>query len=141
MKSYYIATKLERHAEHNIVRDSLAKQGWEISYDWTVHGPVWRDGKKRIQQVSVAETQGVLDADLVVVLLPGGRGTHTELGMAIAAGKPILLHSLDPALFEAGSETCAFYHHPLCFQSPAIELDALWAFAEPWLRRFEECQG
>jgi hypothetical protein len=111
---YYIATRLERHADHNIVRDALAAKGNQITYDWTVHGPVWRSGEDRIREVSQLETQGVLDADVVIVLLPGGRGTHAELGMALAAGKPVILHSEDPAPFGATPETCAFYHHPLC---------------------------
>jgi nucleoside 2-deoxyribosyltransferase len=109
----YIATRLERHRDHNAVRDLLARFGHELTYDWTVHGPVWRDGLARIREVSQLEARGVLGADLVSVLLPGGRGTHTELGMAIAAGKPVLLHSFDPMPFEAVPETCAFYHHPL----------------------------
>lgn len=132
---YYIATRLERHRDHNIVRDSLAGQGWEITYDWTVHGPVWRDGAERIREVSQAELTGVVEADLVVVLLPGGRGTHAELGMALAAGKPVLLHTFDESLLGASPETCAFYHHPLCFHSPPVELSALWCLAAPWVAR------
>ena len=109
---YYIATRLERHADHNAVRDLMAAAGHQITYDWTAHGPVWRSGAERIREVSVLETRGVLDADVVIVLLPGGRGTHAELGMAIAADKPILLHCADAAMFGATPETCAFYHHP-----------------------------
>lgn len=108
---FYVATRLERAAEHNLVRDTLMKLGHEITYDWTVHGPVWRDGPERIREVAQRELQGVLDADVVVVLLPGGRGTHAELGMALAANKPVLLHG-DVHMFGADPETCAFYHHP-----------------------------
>lgn len=112
---FYIATKLERHADHNAVRDLMAAEGHEITYDWTSHGPVWTAGAARIREVSLLETNGVLEADLVIVLLPGGRGTHAELGMAIAAGKRVLMHCADPDLFGATPETCAFYHHPQCF--------------------------
>jgi hypothetical protein len=111
---YYIATKLERHAEHNQVRDLMARFGHQITYDWTAHGPVWRDGADRIREVSELEMKGVVTADLVIVLLPGGRGTHAELGMALARGKRVLLHSCDPVPLGAAPETCAFYHHPLC---------------------------
>lgn len=110
---YYIASKLENHPAHNLLRDALAVHGHEITYDWTVHGPVYRSGLARVREVAVDETKGVLDADFVVVLWPGGRGTHVELGMAIAAGKPVIFVSDVEAHHEATTETCAFYHHPL----------------------------
>lgn len=108
----YIATSLERRADHNAVRDALAHMGHALSYDWTAHGPVWADGAARIREVAALEMRGVIDADLVIVLLPGGRGTHAELGAALAAGRPVLLHSVDPGPLGAVPETCAFYHHP-----------------------------
>lgn len=111
---YYIATGLERYAAHNEVRDELKRDGWTCTYDWTDHGSVKDCGRARIRQVAVNETKGVLDADVVIVLLPGGRGTHAELGMALAAGKPVILHSETGDEFRDGSPTCAFYWHPLC---------------------------
>lgn len=85
---YYIATALERAADHTLVRDAMAAAGHQITYDWTAHGSVQSEGLDRIREVAEAETRGVLDADLVIVLLPGGRGTHAELGIAIGAGIP-----------------------------------------------------
>lgn len=111
MKFFYIATRLERADDHNRLRDALTAAGWQITYDWTAHGHVWRDGPERIREVSIAELEGVTTADAVIVLLPGGRGTHAELGAALAAGCPVVLHSLTDPL--VGPETCAFYHHPL----------------------------
>ncbi len=111
---FYIATKLERADDHNVVRDALHDIGHRITYDWTVHGSVKNDGVKRIAEVAVLEKQGVLDADYVVVLLPGGRGTHAELGMALAANKPVFAHA-DPKhkFFGSSEATSAFYHDPL----------------------------
>ena len=109
---YYIATKLENHPAHNSLRDLLNAAGHEITYDWTDHGPVYSHGLSRVQEIAIAEAQGVLDADFIVALWPGGRGTHVELGMAIAAGKPVIFVSDVNAHHEASSETCAFYHHP-----------------------------
>lgn len=117
MEKYYIATKLENYKQHNEVADLLDNASFRLTYDWTEHGPVWKSGVERIKQVSQLETLGVADADFVVVLLPGGRGTHVELGMAIAFNKPVILWSDNERLFSADPETCAFYHHPLVFQS------------------------
>jgi NTP pyrophosphatase (non-canonical NTP hydrolase) len=58
---------------------------------------------------------GISDASFVVVLLPGGRGTHAELGAAIISRKRIYLY--DPKgeveKGDRGEATCIFYYHPL----------------------------
>lgn len=109
---YYIATSLSRAVTHNAVRDSLKILGHEISYDWTLHGSVKSTSKERLREVALLELGGISEADFVVVLLPGGKGTHLELGFAIANKKRVFLHSEDPTLFELGPQTNAFYHHP-----------------------------
>lgn len=113
---YYIATKLENHEQHNEVRDLLNAAGHSITYDWTHHGPVYSHGLERVAEVALLETQGVLDADFVVVLWPGGRGTHVELGMALAAKKPVIFISPFTGHHEASPDTCAFYHHPFVYR-------------------------
>lgn len=110
---YYIATSLERHLHHNALRDLLEARGHSITYDWTEHGSVKHESQTRIAEVAHLEAMGVHHADFVVVLLPGGRGTHTELGLAIAYGKPVFVHAHDHREFFAQDDrTCAFYHHP-----------------------------
>lgn len=133
---YYIATRLERHAEHNKLRNRMFEAAHELTYDWTHHGPVFRDGLARIREVAELELKGVKEAHLVIVLLPGGRGTHAELGMALSAGIPVLLHSEDAAFFRASPETCAFYHHPLCHGlHSAFDPHLIATTAEWWLER------
>ena len=78
--NYYIATSLSRMTAHNVVRDALKKCGHEISYDWTLHGSVKSVSKERLREVAELELDGISKADFVVVLLPGGNGTHLELG-------------------------------------------------------------
>lgn len=47
------------------------------------------------------------------MLLPGGQGTHTELGIALAtrANKRIMLWSETGKEFLDNADTCVFYHH------------------------------
>ena len=61
-----------------------------------------------------AVMRGVAQAELVVLLLPGGRGTHTELGMAIASPgvRRIIVWSESSAPFDGSDGFCVFYHHP-----------------------------
>jgi nucleoside 2-deoxyribosyltransferase len=90
---YYIATKLSNAQAHNRLRDLLSEQGHHLTYDWTIHGPVWTEGYKRCQEVGEAELKGVADADFVIVMMPGGRGTHVELGAALILNKMVLFFS------------------------------------------------
>lgn len=109
---YYIATLLQNMEQHNTVRDWLNTQGHEITYDWTTHGPVFSQGLERCKEVAVLEEQGVVEADVVIVLWPGGRGTHIEMGMAISLGVPVVMLTTVEEHYQCCPETCAFYHHP-----------------------------
>ncbi len=111
---FYIATSLSRAKEHNIVRDALLNQGLTLTYDWTKHGSVKCTTCENLRAVSENELKGVLEADILIVLIPGGHGTHVELGAALAHGKKIILHSMEEKYFMPCPDTCAFYHHPNC---------------------------
>lgn len=119
MKSYYIASRLENAPRVRELKRILDARGWRHSYDWTVHGSVQNDGPDVIREVATHEAVGVASAQVVIVLLPGGRGTHTELGMAIALAvvhepckRIVLLSESSEIDFGQDGRTCAFYHHP-----------------------------
>lgn len=107
---FYLASGLENVKSAHFFRDALVSAGHTQTYDWTTHGAVAAHGIERIRQVAAAELKGVLDADFVVVVLPGGRGTHFEMGAAYTAGKPIFVYAPKMNLISAHPDTCAFYH-------------------------------
>jgi hypothetical protein len=114
---YYIASKLENVEQVRVLKSYLEARGHVHTYDWTVHGSVQKQGHDVIAGVAEKEACGVMSADVVFVLLPGGRGTHVETGIAIgvaaALGTRIVIMSENPDTdFGTGGETCAFYHHP-----------------------------
>ncbi len=132
MPKYYIASGLENAAAVKELKAVLDGAGWQHTYDWTAHGAVWSEGAERLSGVAERELHGVMHASVLVVLLPGGRGTHTELGVSLGAwlfglkmeeyyagllgkvvGKRVVIYSSNPKDFEIGPEPCAFYHHPL----------------------------
>lgn len=107
----YIASGLGNVEAVRSLQELVRAAGWTISYDWTQHGSVQAEGIERIRQVAHAEMRGVFEADLVLVALPGGRGTHVEMGLALAFGIPIVVY--DPHGHELQNGiTCAFYHLP-----------------------------
>ncbi len=115
----YIASGLENFKQVQALRDALLADGHEISYDWSVHGSAQGQGDERLREVAQNELDGVYNADVVVVLLPGGRGTHAELGAANVLGKPVLIFSDNPKDFLSTEATCAFYWNANVYQMRA----------------------
>ena len=111
---FYIATSLLRAKDHNIVRDALIDLGHTLTYDWTTHGSVKCTTTENLRKVSQNELNGIKGADLLIVLIPGGQGTHVELGAALASNKKIILFSSEEKYFLPCKDTCAFYHDPSC---------------------------
>lgn len=111
---YYVASAVSNAARVNEVAAILNAAGHTRTYDWTSHGDVSAMDGDFQRSVAAREAQAVLDAELVVLLLPGRFGTHAELGLSIASyqNKRILLWSETPAPFSAEGPFCVFYHHP-----------------------------
>jgi nucleoside 2-deoxyribosyltransferase len=95
---FYIASGFENKEKVRWVSRKLVEAGHTHTYDWTKNNRASTEGELRA--IGVDERNAVLESDVVLVLLPGGKGTHTELGMAIGLKKNIYLFSskrLDPA--------------------------------------------
>jgi nucleoside 2-deoxyribosyltransferase len=110
---YYIATTLSNHKAHNILRDLLEKKGHKITYDWTLTlNAEERNGLSMddMRTLCDKEMNGVNAADAVIVLLPGGKGTHVELGIGLANYAEIFIFSENIENFEACKKGCPFYH-------------------------------
>ena len=138
----YIATKLDNMERHQQLSHALKIGGVTLTYDWTIHGSVKSTSVGRIRTVAMAEAKGVEDSDVVIVILQGGRGTHTELGMAIGFNKPVILYaepSLADRVFEPTGETCAFYHHPSVHKVSA-EWGLCFVTIFDMVKKFVECR-
>ena len=111
---YYVASGVSNAEKVNQAAAALNAAGHQRTYDWTGHGDVSKADPQFKRHVAASESMGVLEAELVVLLLPGRFGTHAELGMALATAdnKRILLWSETPAPFDGTEGFCVFYHHP-----------------------------
>lgn len=110
---FYIATALENAATARRISEALIAAGHRQTYDWTSHGSVQEEGEGRISEVSKLERKGVLAADMVIIILPGGRGTHTELGLALAdAEKEVIICGRTEHDFMQSGRVCSFYFYP-----------------------------
>ena len=111
---FYISTGIVNFERAQALSEVLKKRGHELTYDWMAHGDIRREGDIRMSEAAFNELRAVRDAELVVVLLPGGKGTHTELGQAIATrgNKRIIVWSEHGDEFSFDERTCVFYFHP-----------------------------
>ncbi|MFD2443629.1 nucleoside 2-deoxyribosyltransferase [Bacillus sp. CGMCC 1.16607] len=88
---FYIASGLQNKENVKYVAAQLKACGFTHTYDWTVNNRA--ESYEELKKVGEAERTGVLNADFLIALLPGGKGTHVELGMALAQNKRVYLYS------------------------------------------------
>ena len=109
---FYIASKLENHEQVKTLANLLKLSGWEHTFDWTAHISTKETDMEMLKFIGQKEFDGVKNADVVIVLSPQGRGTHVELGMAIAMNKAVYIRSEDERFFRCDENTSAFYWLP-----------------------------
>lgn len=127
MTKVYIATGLDNRTEFRIARQAVRGAGGKLTVDWELAGPALPDGPSTFEDRARANAQlrmrgagdvhGVECADLVVVIIPSPnlvesklRGTHVELGIAIAMRKRIVLFVHDDV--KSSDLHNVFYYHP-----------------------------
>ena len=109
---FYIASKLENYAQVRTLAELLKKDGWIQTYDWTTNALTKEVTTETLRQIGQKEYNGVMQADVVIIVTPQGRGTHTEFGMAIALNKKIYLCHEDDTYFKCDDNTSSFYWLP-----------------------------
>jgi nucleoside 2-deoxyribosyltransferase len=107
-KSFYVASRVNRSAQADDLSDRLIALGWERTYRWTPE-----PGQDNVGRANTAtkELNGVREADVFIALLPGGLGTHVEIGAALALGKIVIIHSPDQETL-LKPYRCVFHYHP-----------------------------
>lgn len=114
MEKFYVASSFRNIDAVNYVTNQLVTKGYVHTYDWTKNAKAREEQTSTFEdliEIGQKEKNAVMESDLVVILLPGGKGTHIELGIAIGQGKKVFLYSPDGAIdnFET---TSTFYHLP-----------------------------
>lgn len=110
--NFYISSRLSNAEQVKYVAGRLKGNGWTHTHDWTNFDLTTEDNPDRLRVISEQEFEGVKAADIVIVISPQGRGTHIELGMAIALGKSVYVYHIDDSYFKCDDNTCAFYWLP-----------------------------
>src|SRR5215471_18067866 len=107
-KRFYLATRKDRVPQAEELVTALKAHGWERTFEWSSHEG---EGTEDYAEIAVAELEGVRAADVLIVLFPAGRGTHVEIGIALALGKPVIIHASDRETLDS-PYPCVFHYHP-----------------------------
>ena len=108
--NFYIGSGMKNCKLVDYYAKVLNENGWNQTYNWVENV----NDDVSIEDMTVyakLESQGIIDSDVVIILLPAGRGTHIELGMALALNKKIFLCSAKKEEFSI-ENTVAFYGLP-----------------------------
>ncbi|WP_399632459.1 nucleoside 2-deoxyribosyltransferase [Sporosarcina sp. SG10008] len=104
---FYIASSLKNIDQVRYVSKRLKNKGFIHTYDWTVNENVTT--LEKLKAIGQKEKNAVIEADFVVVLLPAGKGSHIELGIAIGNDKQVYLYSPNKEVDNIET-TSTFYH-------------------------------
>ena len=119
-KGIYVASNLLQYKRVRHTNNVLRDHGVEITYDWTPHAeelfasdaPDNRP-EEELCEIGLNEVRGVAQAQFLLVLLPGGRGTHFELGQAYQKFSDELTVQFRQEGWE-DYRNCAFETLPIC---------------------------
>jgi len=106
---FYVASSFKNIDQVRYVSEKLKDKGFIHTYDWTQNerASTFED----LEEIGQKEKNAVIDADFIVILLPAGKGSHIELGIALGQGKMIYLYSPNEEVNNF-AETSTFYHLP-----------------------------
>ncbi|MFP7296884.1 group-specific protein [Neobacillus niacini] len=109
MKKFYVASSFNNIDTVRYVSNYLKNRGFIQTYDWTKNQRA--STLDDLKVIGSQEKNAVKEADFIIVLLPAGKGSHIELGLALGLGKKIYLYSPNGDIdnFET---TTTFYHLP-----------------------------
>ncbi len=105
--NYYIGSGFYNIENVRRLRDLLSAQGHTHTYDWTLNTRA--DSVDALRDIGEKERDAIKGSDFVIILLPAGKGSHVELGIAIGSGVPVFIHDTTDSMtnFET---TSTFYH-------------------------------
>ncbi len=114
MEKFYVASSFRNIDAVRYVASRLVDSGHVHTYDWTNNTKEKGEHSLTLEDLKTIgenEKKAIMESDFIVVLLPGGKGTHIELGIAIGLGKRIFLYSPNRSI-DSVETTSTFYHLP-----------------------------
>ena len=105
--NFYIASSFKNIEQVRELSSVLKLKGFTQSYDWTQNEKA--NSFEKLATIGEKEKEAVMNSDFLVILLPAGKGSHIELGIALGLGKRIYIYSPTNEINEY-DKTSTFYH-------------------------------
>lgn len=117
----YLASSLHNVVQLQAFRDQLRAAAVQVTYEWFDHGYI--ENPQSLAHIAQAELNGVLSAEIFILIQPGRKGTYFEFGVAYNAGKRIIMVTEA----EPTTELTSFNYLPglHVVATPALALDLL----------------
>ncbi|MBB6444189.1 nucleoside 2-deoxyribosyltransferase [Bacillus benzoevorans] len=106
---FYIASSFQNRDLVRVATFLFSQNDFIQAYDWTMNEKAATF--EELRYIGEEAKQGIMDADFVVMILPAGKGSHLELGMAMALNKRIYLYSPDEDIYHM-DKTITYYFLP-----------------------------
>lgn len=107
---FYLASSFANKNQVRYISEQLKNKGYIHTYDWTLNERAL--SLEDLQRIGQNEKDAIFDSDLVILILPGGKGSHVELGMALGFEKRVILYSPNDEVHDF-AQTTTFYHLPV----------------------------
>ncbi|WP_199426109.1 nucleoside 2-deoxyribosyltransferase [Thermaerobacillus caldiproteolyticus] len=104
---FYIASSFANKEAVRALASRLIREGFTQTYDWTKNERAAT--LEDLSRIGEEEKAAVMSADFFVLLLPGGKGSHVELGIALGLGKRVYIYSPDSEVNDL-TATPTFYY-------------------------------
>jgi len=105
--NFYTASSFRNIKDVRFINDRLIRQGHQLTYDWTRAERV--ETAAELNRIGQLELGAVQTSDYLILVLPAGKGSHVEFGVALAEQIPVFLCMTD-ATGWTGPEASTFYH-------------------------------
>ncbi|KQL51428.1 hypothetical protein AN964_20905 [Heyndrickxia shackletonii] len=107
---FYIASSFQNVETVNALSSKLVENGFQQTYDWTQNEK--SVGIEELKEIAIKEKEAVMECELFILLLPGGKGSHTELGIALGSGVKSIYIFAPHSENKKDSLATTFYHLP-----------------------------
>lgn len=105
--NFYVASSFKNKDQVRNLSSRLKLEGFYHTFDWTQNER--SASLEALSTIGEEEKEAIIQSDFLVIILPAGKGSHVELGIALGLGKRIYLFSPTNEIYEY-KKTTTFYH-------------------------------
>jgi hypothetical protein len=113
MVKIYVAGKWANKPDIQSKMAQFESLGHKITHNWTLSETTMSPGAERLRRDACNDIQGVVDADVLVVVMDDEkyvyRGTFCEIGCALGTNTLVIVYCPNPN--ETLAARVCFYHH------------------------------